>query len=134
VRDLTTRRMTRALPSIFVALTTSIGITVVSGLVSAPQPWAPVWGATAALLALAAVFLIVGYLFNVMAMRQGEIGFVSPFRYTILLWAILLGAIVFGDVPDVMMLLGSAIVVVTGVYTFYRERRLRLRSAGPLVR
>jgi drug/metabolite transporter (DMT)-like permease len=134
VRDLTTRRMTRALPSIFVALTTSIGITVVSGLVSAVQPWAPVWGQTAALLALAAGFLIVGYLFNVMAMRQGEIGFVSPFRYTILLWAMVLGAIVFGDVPDVMMLAGSAIVVVTGVYTFYRERRLRLRSAGPLVR
>ncbi len=134
VRDLATRRMTHALPSIFVALTTSVGITVVGGLVSATQPWAPVSGLTATLLTLAAVFLIVGYLFNVMAMRQGEIGFVSPFRYTILLWAILLGGIVFDEVPDLMMLIGSTIVVVTGVYTFYRERKLRLWSAGPPAR
>ncbi len=134
VRDLTTRRMTRALPSIFVALTTGVGITLVGGAVSATQPWAPISGENAALLAFAAVFLILGYLFGVMAMRHGEIGFVSPFRYTILLWAMVLGAIVFGEIPDVMMLIGSAIVVATGVYTFYRERRLRLESVGQRVR
>jgi drug/metabolite transporter (DMT)-like permease len=54
---------------------------------------------------------------------------VSPFRYTILIWAILLGFIVFGDIPNAMTLFGSAIVVATGVYTFYRERLLRLRAA-----
>ena len=81
------------------------------------------------LLAVAAVFLVIGYLFNVMAMRHGEIGFVSPFRYTILIWAILLGWMVFGDVPGPAMLIGSAIVVATGAYTFYRERQVRKRAA-----
>jgi drug/metabolite transporter (DMT)-like permease len=134
VRDLTTRRLTAGIPSIFVALTTGLGITTVGGLVSATQPWGVVSGHALALLAVAAVFLVVGYLFNVMAMRHGEIGFVSPFRYTILLWAILLGFFVFGDIPNAMTLIGSAIVVATGVYTFYRERQLRLRTVGTLIR
>jgi drug/metabolite transporter (DMT)-like permease len=124
VRDLTTRRLTRGIPSIFVALTTGIGIIVVGGLVSATQPWATVSGHALVLLAAAAVCLVVAYLFNVMAMRHGEIGFVSPFRYTVLIWAIMLGAVVFSDIPNAMMLVGSTIVVVTGVFTFYRERLL----------
>ena len=45
----------------------------------------------------AAVFLFIGYVFNVMTMRTGEIGFVAPFRYTILIWATGLGILVFGD-------------------------------------
>jgi drug/metabolite transporter (DMT)-like permease len=130
VRDLTTRRLTRGIPSIFVALTTGIGITVVGGLVSATQPWEAVSGHALVLLVAAAVCLVVAYLFNVMAMRHGDIGFVSPFRYTVLIWAIVLGAVVFGDIPNAMMLVGSTIVVVTGVFTFYRERLLAHRAAG----
>jgi S-adenosylmethionine uptake transporter len=59
-----------------------------------------------------------------MTMRVGDIGFSSPFRYTILIWAILLGFLVFGDVPDLMTLIGSTIIVLTGLYAFYRERKL----------
>jgi drug/metabolite transporter (DMT)-like permease len=134
VRDLTTRRLTASIPSIFVALTTGIGITTVGGLVSATQPWGEVSWHAVALLVVAAMFLVVGYVFNVMSMRHGEIGFVSPFRYTILLWAILLGFVVFGDIPNAMTMLGSLIVVATGVYTFYRERVLQLRAAATLIR
>ena len=131
VRDLTTRRLTKGIPSIFVALTTGIGITVVGGLVAATQPWGAVSGHALVLLAAAAVCLVVAYLFNVMAMRHGEIGFVSPFRYTVMIWAIVLGAVVFGDIPSAMMLAGTAIVMATGVFTFYRERLLAQRAAGP---
>jgi drug/metabolite transporter (DMT)-like permease len=55
-------------------------------------------------------------------MRTGEMSVVAPFRYTILLFAIVLGFVVFGEVPDTLTLVGAAIVVATGVYTFYRER------------
>ncbi len=129
VRDLTTRLLPIGIPSIFVALTNGIGVTVVGGLVAATQPWGTVSGHALVLLAAAAC-LVVAYLFNVMAMRHGEIGFVSPFRYTVLIWAIVLGAVVFGDIPNAMMLVGSAIVVVTGVFTFYREHLLAQRAAG----
>ena len=59
-----------------------------------------------------------------MTMRVGEISFISPFRYTVLLWAMLLGYFVFGEEPDAWMLTGSTIVVAMGIYTFSRERKV----------
>jgi len=59
-----------------------------------------------------------------MAMRTGEIGFVSPFRYTSMLGAIGLGILMFGDWPDQLTLVGTLIIVITGMYSFHRERRL----------
>lgn len=90
--------------------------------------WKPVTYDSMILLLAAAGFLIFGYLFSVMTMRIGEIGFVSPFRYTVLIWAILLGFFVFGDIPDSWTLLGSAVIVTMGCYTFYRERKLHRQN------
>ena len=60
---------------------------------------------------------------GIAAMRDSEISFVSPFRYTALIWALLLGFFVFEEIPDVITISGSLIVVGTGIYTFYRERK-----------
>ena len=70
-------------------------------------------------------FLIVGYLCAVTAMRSGDIGVVAPFRYTSLLWAILLGWVAFGALPDFWTVIGSAIVVCAGIFTLLRERALK---------
>ena len=64
-----------------------------------------------------------------MAMRQGEIGFVQPFRYTIVIWSTLVGFLVFGDLPDFWTVVGTVIVVGMGFYTFQRERLLARRAA-----
>ena len=72
----------------------------------------------------APVSLFGGYLFSVMTMRVGEMSFIAPFRYTILIWALLLGIFVFGEIPDTLAFVGAAIVVSAGLYTFFRERRL----------
>ena len=58
-------------------------------------------------------------------MRQGDIAFIAPFRYTSLLTAIVLGLAIFGEVPDALTLLGGAIVVATGVFTLWREGQRR---------
>jgi S-adenosylmethionine uptake transporter len=71
--------------------------------------------------------LFFGYVFSVSSMRVGEVAFVAPFRYTILIWAILLGIVIFGHIPDGWTLVGASIIVATGVFTFYRERRLSRR-------
>jgi drug/metabolite transporter (DMT)-like permease len=47
---------------------------------------------------------------------------VVPYQYTMLIWAIALGYLVFGDVPDVPMLIGGAIIVASGLYIFWREQ------------
>jgi S-adenosylmethionine uptake transporter len=76
----------------------------------------------------ASVFIIGGYVFSVLVMRVGEIGFVAPFRYTSLIWALGLGYLVFGEWPNTLALIGSLIVVSTGVFTLYRERVVIHRS------
>lgn len=56
------------------------------------------------------------------AMRSGAISVVAPFRYTRLIFAMILGALVFAERPDSLTLLGSAIIVISGLYTLYRSR------------
>ena len=124
LRDLSTRRLGPGVPSAFVALVSSLAITLVGGLLSFTETWQPVSGGALALLAGAALFIFFGYLFAVMAMRVGEVSFSSPFRYTVLIWAMVLGLVLFGEIPDFWTWVGSVIVVGTGIYTFYRERRL----------
>ncbi|HSG95743.1 MAG TPA: EamA/RhaT family transporter, partial [Afifellaceae bacterium] len=62
-------------------------------------------------------------------MRAGDVSLIAPFRYSIMVWAILIQVIVFGAWPDGLMLAGSAVLVVTGVYVFARERAVA-RAAG----
>jgi drug/metabolite transporter (DMT)-like permease len=83
-------------------------------------------------LAGSGVCLFAGYVLSVMTMRVGEISFVTPFRYTILIWAIILGMIVFGDYPDGWTILGIGVIVATGIFTIYRERMLSWRSKQPV--
>ena len=131
MRDLVTRRLPAAVPSLFVTVISSVAVMTMAGAMTAADAWQPVTLIQIAILTLAAVFVLVGYLFGIMTMRVGEIGFISPFRYTILIWAMILGFLVFGDVPDALTLIGSAIVVLTGLYAFYREQKLRAGNVRP---
>jgi len=62
----------------------------------------------------------------VAAMRVGEVSFVTPFRYSRLLFALILGVAVFDESPDQLTLIGAAIIVASGIYTVWRERRLSI--------
>jgi drug/metabolite transporter (DMT)-like permease len=128
LRDLVTVRLSNHAPSLFVAFIAAISISVVGGILSTTEPWRPVSTTDLSLLAAAAVFLMFGYLFAVMAMRTGEIAFVSPFRYTILLWAIVLGMVIYDEVPDGWTIVGSIVVIAMGLYTFHRERLVRQQA------
>lgn len=131
-RDLTTRRMSSEVPSLTVTLLASISVTVFALVCSLGVEWEPVSLSQVMLLAGAAVFILGGYSLSVMVMRVGEISFVSPFRYTGLIWAILLGWLVFGDWPDGLTLLGAVIVVGTGLFTVIRERRQAQAAQKPV--
>lgn len=128
-RDLSTRKMSAAVPSMTVTLSASVGVMLFFGLASFSDSWVPVSARHAGLLAGASFFIIGGYLFSVMVMRVGDVGFVAPFRYTGLLWALLLGFVVFGDWPDLVTLVGAGVVVATGIFTLLREARVRQRQA-----
>jgi len=124
VRDLATRQLSRAVPSVMVAIWAGASVLVMGLAGLGASGWQPVTGREAGLLAGAAANLIVGYLFVVMVMRVGDISFVAPFRYMALLWAIVLGWLMFSNLPDGLTLIGAGIVVATGIFTFLRERQL----------
>ena len=122
LRDLITRRMSAEVPSMVVTLATSLTITVTAVVVSVFEGWVPVPLGAGVLTVSAAVFVLSGYLFSVMVMRVGEVGFVAPFRYSSLIWALVLGWLVFDDWPDPVTMLGAALVVGAGLFTLFRER------------
>ncbi len=122
IRDLITRRMSIHVPSLAVTLATSFTITVAAGCASLASGWQPVPTGAGLMVACAAVFVLTGYLCSVMVMRVGDVGFVAPFRYSSLIWALALGWLVFGDWPDAVTLFGAALVVGAGLFTLFRER------------
>jgi drug/metabolite transporter (DMT)-like permease len=124
VRDLATKRIPAPIPSLFITLLTTVTVTTAGAAILVPLGgWTPPSGRALGLLALAAVLLLIGYQCVIMALRSGDISAVAPFRYSALLWAMLLGYLVFGDVPDAMMVTGASIIVLSGLYAFYRERQ-----------
>lgn len=139
VRDLSVRRLGAHVPSIIVALGAAVtvmlmglGFSALEGVAmfDGMTGWQELTTSQGLRVFGAGAFLIVGYLCAVTAMRFGDIGLVAPFRYTSLLWAIVLGFAVFGNLPDGWTLVGSAIVVASGIYTLLRERKLRRAAAA----
>ena len=133
-RDLSTRRMTRSVPSLIIALANAVLVTMLGAVGSFFEVWSPPKGVNIALLGATSALVVTGYLVTVMAMRVGELGFVTPFRYTGLVWALGLGFVVFGEWPDLVTFLGAALIVGTGLFTFFRERRLSISRSRALVR
>lgn len=126
-RDLLTRRVSSSVPSLLVTFSASLIVLVAAGIASISTEWEPVNGHLTGLILGSSLFIVGGYFFSVQVMRQGDVSFIAPFRYTGLIWALMLGWLVFGDWPTPLTLLGAGIIVATGLFSLYRERRL-LRS------
>jgi len=135
VRDLATRRIPKELPTVFITLLTTVTVTTAGAAVLVPLGgWKAPSVHALGLLTFAAVLILIGYQCIIVSLRTGDISAVAPFRYTALLWAMLTGYLVFGHKPDGAMLAGAAIIVASGLYAFYRERKrdkLRPAATGP---
>jgi drug/metabolite transporter (DMT)-like permease len=83
---------------------------------------------TAGQLLAATVVGVAAYYALTAAMRMGDVGVITPFRYTRLVLALILGVALFGERPDGYTLLGSAIIVASGIYTLLRGRKRSVRS------
>jgi S-adenosylmethionine uptake transporter len=129
-RDLASRRLSNTIPSSRVALSAALGVTVMAGIGSLVmrEPWVALAIREWVLIGGASVCLMAGYISAVGAMRLGEIGFVAPFRYTSLLVALFLGYVLLDEWPDGWTLFGAGIVVATGLFTLYRERKNALKT------
>lgn len=81
-------------------------------------------------LVAAASLVMVGHIGVVISMRSGNVAAAAPMRYTAVVWALLIGLVVWGDVPDLQMLVGTAIIVASGIYAYWREQK-RKSAASP---
>lgn len=77
-------------------------------------------------LAAAIVIGIAAYLTIIRATSTGDVASVAPYRYTRILFALIVGVLVFDENPNTLMLIGTAIVVSSGIYTMIREARTAL--------
>ena len=125
LRDLVTRKINKDIHSITIALYAFI-LTVVGGIISIPlfgqfvtltlTQWFVVFAIT--------LFGVFSYLMLVLATRSGDISVISPFRYTRLVFALILAMLILNERPDILTLLGAAIIVASGYYTIRREKVL----------
>ena len=124
MRDMATRQISARLPTAVISLYAAVAVTLLGAVVSPFEGWAAPGILEMLGLAGAAIALLLGYTLIIGAMRVGDVGVVAPFRYTSLLFALILGWLIFGSFPDALTLVGAGLVVGTGIYTFFRERRL----------
>ncbi|MPY24548.1 DMT family transporter [Shewanella sp. YLB-07] len=75
----------------------------------------------------AIIFGVIAYYALTVAMRIGEVSVVSPFRYTRLLFAILLGMLVFGETLDMITVIGSLIIMLSGGYILLQRRGKQIK-------
>ena len=132
IRDLATSRIDSSVPTLPIGAVTA-GFASLSGLaLMALGPWAvPPLGAMA-MIGAASALMAAGFICLVLAMRNAEMSALAPFRYCTILWAILIGVVGWGEIPDALAVLGITIVIAAGLATFVRERRLARsrRAAG----
>ncbi len=125
-RDLLTRLVDTAVSSAVVSFQAFASMIVAGGLllVFTSGEVTEVDGSQALMMLGGIVFGVVGYYAIVLATRIGDAAAITPFRYSRLLFSILVGVLVFGERPDALTLGGAALIIASGLYTFVRERRL----------
>ena len=129
VRDILTKRIPARVPTFLIALGNACFVTLGGAALALLQGFTRPEAWQVGLLALAACFLSSGYLFMVATLRLGELSGTAPFRYSVMVFAILSGMLVFGEFPDWIAVLGMALIVVSGLYAAHREAlRARLLS------
>jgi drug/metabolite transporter (DMT)-like permease len=130
-RDLLTRAIDPRIPTILITLATSVSVMLLAGTWGLWHDWQPVTAVQAARLLAASVFLSVGYHLLIVSMRSGEMSVVAPFRYAGLLFALVLGFVVWGDVPNALAWAGIALLVGAGLAVLHGQRRARPALDAP---
>lgn len=129
LRDIVTRRLA-AREKTVATLAFTTGIVVLGGLASAPLGWiAPAW-ADVGLIACAGILTGGGHFLLIEALRLAEASAIAPYRYSIVVWSVLAGYVVWGELPDLWIVTGIVLVIGSGLYILHRETRLMRFGRG----
>ena len=127
LRDLATRRVPKSTSTFQLSFLAFLALVPASLLfmLGTGTAFAPMSEVQWLLMGAALTTGMVAYYGIVAAMRIGEISFVTPFRYARLLFAMVVGITIFGERPDLLTYVGATIIVASGIYTVWRERKVK---------
>ena len=125
LRDVVTRDMATEIPTLTVTFYACLAMGS-AGFIAYPFFGTPIMPTTfeAIVLVCAAIIGLTGYFLIVLATRKGDVSVIAPFRYSRLLFSLVLASLILGEMLTLPILLGGLLVVSSGIYTFGRERRL----------
>src|SRR5438270_3232153 len=116
-------RSLRATPDIVLATSQFVGTFALGALMS-PFGWVTPHLGSLALFATAGCISVSALLCVNRSLKLAPASIVAPYQYSMIVWAIMFGYLVFGDMPSIATLAGAAIIIGAGLYIFLRERRL----------
>ncbi|BEP51496.1 MULTISPECIES: DMT family transporter [Variovorax] len=122
-RDLVTRRIPVTVPSAVIAVATTLAVCLAGLLLGLVERWAPLTRHELGMLAAAAGCAALGNYALIVACRGVDLSVVTPFRYSLILWALLLGYAIWGDVPRLEAAAGVVLIVAAGAFTIRAARR-----------
>ncbi len=122
-RDLVTRKMSRTETSISMLFVSSVAV-IIAGACTLPIDWKPLTWTSLLLFVCNGLVNGSAHFLIIEAYRRAPAPVVSPFKYSILLWATLFGYMIWHNVPDRWIIIGAIPVVASGLYILHREHRL----------
>ena len=125
IRDLLSRKLSVDVPTLIPTVSASLGVLLFSILLITKTAFQPLNLQNSFFIVAAAFFIIFGYYTAVLVMRSGEISFISPFRYTAVLFALMLGFVFFNEQPDGIAFLGMTIVIISGIALMIRNNSVQ---------
>lgn len=129
-RDLVTRFIPVTVPSTVVTFSTTSMVALGGFVLGLAEDWQSVTRPETLYLVVSAILVTFGSLFIVVAFRGTDVAVVGPFRYSVIVVALVIGYGVFGEWPDGLAVAGTALIVASGVYTLHREQARRREAAG----
>jgi drug/metabolite transporter (DMT)-like permease len=123
LRDIVTRRISASESSLTILAFSAFGL-IAASLATIPFGWRPVGLTEIAIAGASGLLFGIAHYLMIESYRFAEASLVAPFRYTNLLWAPLLGFLLFGEIPGVSLLAGAPLIGACGLYIVWRERAL----------
>lgn len=110
------------------------GFAGVVAILVTPSGWIPIQsGFDLSLLALLGIVAMTAHVLVNRALKLADAATVAPLQYTLLLWAVIFGWLIFGDVPQLSIVIGAGLIVLSGLYIFFRENAVKRKQAKTAV-
>ena len=134
IRDCLARLLSDEVPTLLPAFVNVIAVMIFAFVMTSAMPHSWSMGSWSHMMIGAyfgaAITIIVANMLIVGMMRKGDIGFVSQFRYSAILFSLIAGYLMFDEWPDMPTFFGAVLIIGAGLYSFYRERKHQSKTAG----